>query len=80
MSMPIILPDLGAGKSPVTISGWLVDPGDRVEAGDRVVEVLLPGVTFDVPAPAAGVLTRVVAPTDAQVAVGDVLGWIEEDP
>ena len=52
MQTPIVLPDLGA--DPVRLSVWFVDPGDQVYEGDRVVEVLSNGATFDVSSPVAG--------------------------
>jgi 2-oxoglutarate dehydrogenase E2 component (dihydrolipoamide succinyltransferase) len=73
----IVLPELGV-REEVRVSCWLVDPGQRVEVGDRVVEVLVRGMTFDVAAEQAGVLQRIEKPFDAPVAAGDVLGWIEE--
>ena len=76
MLMPIVLPDLGT-ETEIRISSWLVDLGDHVEAGDRVAEVLMRGITFDVSASAAGILTVIVKPLDAVVRAGDTLGWIE---
>ncbi|MGE3316361.1 MAG: lipoyl domain-containing protein [Planctomycetaceae bacterium] len=76
MATPIILPDLGSRSSKVRVSCWLADPGDRIEEGDRVVEVLVPGVTFDVSAPTSGTLTKIEKLPDAVVATGDILGWI----
>jgi 2-oxoglutarate dehydrogenase E2 component (dihydrolipoamide succinyltransferase) len=77
MAIPIRLPNLGPGDEDVRVSCWLVDLGDSVEAGDRLVEVLLPGMTFDVPAPESGVVTRIERSYDDIVAEGDILGWIE---
>lgn len=75
--VPITLPDLGAPGA--VLSLWYVRPGDRVFEGDRVAEVLLPGLTFDVPAPVTGVLAeRFALPTDP-VTTGQVLGWVEEE-
>ena len=48
--VPITLPDLGVARAALSL--WYVHPGDRVYEGDRVAEVLIPGATFDVPAPA----------------------------
>ena len=77
MTIPIRLPNLGSGDENVRVSCWLVDIGDTVEAGDRLVEVLLPGMTFDVPAPESGVVTRIERSFDDIVAEGDILGWIK---
>ena len=82
MSQAIVLPDLGAGadESNVRISAWLAEPGEMILQGDRIVELLIPGMTFDVPAPVSGRLTRIDKFLDAAVSAGDVLGWIEPEP
>src|SRR5437870_12607829 len=71
------MPDLGVG--PVTLSVWFAEPGDAVLAGERVVEVLADGATFDVIAPATGrLLEKRAFPRDV-VAPGQVLGVIQRD-
>lgn len=82
-TVPIRLPDLGLEDAPARVSTWLTEPGESVLAGDRVVEVLVPGMTFDVAAPASGTLESVVRPADSLVFAGDILGMItaaESDP
>ncbi|MGH7127019.1 MAG: lipoyl domain-containing protein [Planctomycetaceae bacterium] len=79
MNVPITLSELGAEGEPVRVSVWLVDVGDALSEGDRVVEVLLRGITFDVSAPVGGVLRRIDKNADSVVAAGDVLGWIDPD-
>ncbi len=76
---PITVPDLGSGSEAVRVSAWLVDVGQTVIAGDRVVEVLVPGITFDIEAAQSGELVEVTRPVDAIVTRGDVLGWIATD-
>ena len=76
--VPIRLPDLGADR--VTASLWFVQPGEAVVEGDRLLEVVIPGATCDVHAPAAGRLaTRDVQPGDP-LATGAILGWLAGDP
>lgn len=77
MATPITLPDLQSGSETVRVSCWLVDLGDNVEEGDRIVEVLIPGITNDIFAPCSGRLSHIEKMADAPVATGDVLGWIE---
>jgi pyruvate/2-oxoglutarate dehydrogenase complex dihydrolipoamide acyltransferase (E2) component len=77
MRSPVILPDLGAGDEELRVSCWLVDLGDAVDAGDRIVEILLDGMTFDVTAEQSGLVTRIERHLDSVVRSGDVLGWIE---
>lgn len=77
-SIAVVAPDLGSAE-PVRVSGWLVDVGETVRAGDRLVELLMPGVTYDVPAPASGRLAELTAATNSAVRPGDLLGRIELD-
>lgn len=76
MTTPIILPELGS-RGIVRVSCWLAELGDAVEEEDRIVEILVPGVTIDIPAPASGKLVRIEKLPDAEIAPGDVLGWID---
>lgn len=73
----IAVPDLGAAR--VTFGLWHVRVGDRVTAGDRVAEVLLPGAVFDVPAPASGTLAERTAQPGTLLTVGQVIGEIQEE-
>ena len=73
----LVLPDLGLGDRPVTLSLWLVDVGSVVAEGDRVVELAADSVTVDLPAPVSGVLIEALAAEDETVAIGQVLAVIE---
>jgi len=52
------LPDLGEVED-VTVVAWLVAEGDRVTAGEELVEVETEKTTFVVEAPAAGRVVRI---------------------
>ncbi len=75
MQAPILLPELGVA-APV-LSVWFADPGDLVYEGDRLVEILLGGATFDVPAPATGRLAVKHALPNDRLRPGQVLGIVE---
>jgi 2-oxoglutarate dehydrogenase E2 component (dihydrolipoamide succinyltransferase) len=77
MRKPVLMPEVGAAEAVVSV--WFVRPGERVYAGDRLVELLLEGVTIDVSAPAAGVLTEKSVGLDQRVRAGQVLGYLDED-
>jgi 2-oxoglutarate dehydrogenase E2 component (dihydrolipoamide succinyltransferase) len=72
----LILPDLGAGDMPVTVSLWLVDAGSEVSEGDRVLEVVFGGASVDLPSPASGVLVETLVGEDDELTVGQLLGVI----
>ncbi len=77
MRRAIIVPELGVPVS--VISVWYARPGERLYAGDRVVELLLGTATFDVAAPCTGTLVEREAWPDDAVTPGQVLGYIEEE-
>ena len=77
MATEVLLPDLGlAAGEPVLLSIWFADEGDEVVEGDRLVEVLVAGSTFDVAAPATGRLSEILAFPEDELKVGQVLGII----
>ncbi|WP_202920369.1 lipoyl domain-containing protein [Urbifossiella limnaea] len=75
--MPIELPDLGAPRA--VLSLWYARVGDRVFAGDRVAEVLIPGATVDVPAPVGGVVAAQAVLANDPLVAGQLIGEIQED-
>lgn len=77
--IPILVPDLGTEQETLRISAWLVEPGQAVVVGDRLVELLIPGITYDISAPQNGELVSIVRHVDAIVSTGDVIGWLEPD-
>jgi pyruvate/2-oxoglutarate dehydrogenase complex dihydrolipoamide acyltransferase (E2) component len=77
MQVPILLSELGA--TPVVLSVWFADPGEFVYEGDRLVEVLVAGATFDVPAPATGLLVEKLALPNDRLSTGQVLGLVEAE-
>jgi multifunctional 2-oxoglutarate metabolism enzyme len=76
-TVQITMPQMGESVTEGTILGWLKQVGDRVDADEPLVEVSTDKVDAEVPAPAAGTLTKIVAEADSTVQVGAVLGEIE---
>jgi 2-oxoglutarate dehydrogenase E2 component (dihydrolipoamide succinyltransferase) len=74
----IRMPQLGESVVEGTVGKWLVREGERVEKDQAVVEILTDKADSEVPAPAAGVVTRLLVGEGAVVAVGDAL--CEVDP
>jgi multifunctional 2-oxoglutarate metabolism enzyme len=78
-TVQITMPQMGESVTEGTILGWLKQVGDRVEADEPLVEVSTDKVDAELPAPAAGTLTKILAEPDSTVQVGAVLGEIEAD-
>jgi pyruvate/2-oxoglutarate dehydrogenase complex dihydrolipoamide acyltransferase (E2) component len=77
MRVEIVMPEVGA--APVLLSAWFADVGEAVFEGDRLVEVLVNGATFDVPAPATGRLLEKRLCMNDTIHTGQVLGVIAAD-
>ncbi|HET7755346.1 MAG TPA: 2-oxoglutarate dehydrogenase complex dihydrolipoyllysine-residue succinyltransferase [Anaeromyxobacteraceae bacterium] len=78
--MPIELrvPSLGESITQATIGAWLKKEGDAVAADEPVVEVESEKATVAVPAPSAGVISRVLKESGATVEIGEVIAVLEE--
>lgn len=71
------MPQMGVSVAEGTITKWLKEPGERVDADEPIVEVDTDKVETEVPAPAAGTLTEVLVAVGQTVEVGTVLGRID---
>lgn len=75
--VPLVLPELGLGPLPVTVSQWLVRRHGAVVEGDRVLEVLADAVSIDISAPASGKVVEQCVGPDDEIRTGQTLGVIE---
>ncbi len=78
MATEIRVPTLGESVTEATVAQWFKKPGDSVAADEPLVELETDKVTVEVPAPAAGVLSEIVAKDGETVEVGALLGQIGE--
>lgn len=76
--IPIKVPPLGESIVEATVSRWLKQEGDAVTAGETLVELETDKVTVEVPATTAGVLVRRAHQEGDVVALGTVLGELDE--
>jgi len=68
----------GVASTKAIVVRWLKREGDRVQAGDPLVELETEKVSYELESPAAGVLVKILARATAEVPVGDPLCQIEE--
>ncbi|MEO0399918.1 MAG: 2-oxoglutarate dehydrogenase complex dihydrolipoyllysine-residue succinyltransferase [Pseudomonadota bacterium] len=76
MAADIKVPTLGESVTEATIAKWLKAVGDQVAADEPLVELETDKVSIEAPAPAAGVLTEIVANEGDTVEVDALLGRI----
>ena len=74
----IVVPTLGESVTEATVARWLKQPGEAVAQDEPLVELETDKVAVEIPAPAAGVLTEIAAPEETVVAMGGLLGRMDE--
>jgi pyruvate dehydrogenase E2 component (dihydrolipoamide acetyltransferase) len=77
MPVSVTMPRLGESVTEGTVTRWLKQEGERVEADEPLLEVSTDKVDTEIPSPAAGVLTRIVVGEDQTVDVGTELAVID---
>ena len=78
MSEKILVPVLGESITEATVSKWLKNEGEKVEADEPIVELETDKVNLEVPSPVSGVLNNINSQDGSVVAVGAVLGSVTE--
>jgi pyruvate/2-oxoglutarate dehydrogenase complex dihydrolipoamide acyltransferase (E2) component len=76
-AIPIIMPQLGESIAEANIIGFLVEPGDAVEAGQDLIEVETNKANMTVTAPCGGRVEKITAKLHESYPVGATLGRIE---
>jgi pyruvate/2-oxoglutarate dehydrogenase complex dihydrolipoamide acyltransferase (E2) component len=77
MPVRIEMPQMGESVVEGTIERWLVAQGDRVEKDQTLCEVTTDKVDVEIPAPASGVITRLLVAEGATVEVGTAIAELE---
>ncbi|PQO22176.1 dihydrolipoamide succinyltransferase, partial [Rhodobacteraceae bacterium WD3A24] len=78
MSTEVRVPTLGESVTEATVATWFKKPGDRVETDEMLCELETDKVTVEVPSPASGELSEIVAEEGATVGVDALLATIAE--
>ncbi len=78
MSEKILVPVLGESISEATVSKWLKNKGDFVNADEAIVELETDKVNLEVPASVSGVLSEIKSKEGDTVQVGAELGIISD--
>ncbi|HEY5334963.1 MAG TPA: biotin/lipoyl-containing protein, partial [Mycobacteriales bacterium] len=76
MAVSVTMPRLGESVSEGTVTRWLKQEGDHVEADEPLLEVSTDKVDTEIPSPASGTLTKIVVQEDETVDVGVELATI----
>ncbi|UNS96290.1 2-oxoglutarate dehydrogenase, E2 component, dihydrolipoamide succinyltransferase [Streptomyces tubbatahanensis] len=72
----VVLPELGESVTEGTVTRWLKQVGDEVEADEPLLEVSTDKVDTEIPAPASGTLLEITVDEDGTAQVGAKLAVI----
>lgn len=73
----VTLPPIAEGVSKANVSYLHHKVGDSVKEGEDLIELVTDKATFNLPAPASGVIKEVLVAEGDEVKVGQVLARIE---
>ncbi len=76
MVSKIVMPKLSLTMKTGSVVQWFKREGEKVEKGEPIVEVLSEKVTYDVEAPEAGVLRKIMAEEGMELPVGATLAFV----
>jgi len=79
MTTKVTMPQLGESVVEGTVGKWLVSEGEAVSKDQPLVEILTDKADSELPAPVAGVVTKLLAEVDDVLEVGAVLCEIDEN-
>ena len=78
MSEKILVPVLGESITEATVSKWLKNKGETVDADEPIVELETDKVNLEVPSPVTGKLNEINFKDGSTVKVGEILGLVTE--
>ncbi len=78
MSFEIKVPDLPESVADATLISWHKEPGEFVEKNENLVDLETDKVVLEVPAPASGILSKIMQTNGSVVTSGEVLALLDE--
>ena len=76
MSTSVVLPALGESVTEGTVTRWLKQVGETVQADEGLLEISTDKVDTEIPSPVTGVLEEILVSEDETVEVGAILARI----
>jgi len=73
----LILPKMGESVAEATVTNWLKNVGDAIDAEESVVEVATDKVDSEVPSPVSGTLVKILVDVNGVAEVGSPIAIIE---
>ena len=78
MPMELKVPSMGESITEVTIGAWHKQEGEAVEKDENLLDIESEKATFEVPAPVAGVVTKILKKQGDKATVGETVAVVDE--
>ena len=78
MRIPIPMPKMGYDMTKGTVVRWLVEIGDPVTRGQPIAEIETDKVVIEMESLATGRLVEILQGPESEVAVGVVIGYLDD--
>jgi 2-oxoglutarate dehydrogenase E2 component (dihydrolipoamide succinyltransferase) len=75
-AVDVVMPQMGVSVSEGTITKWLKQVGDQIEADETLLEISTDKVDTEVPSPASGVVSEILVAEGETVEVGTLLARV----
>src|SRR5438552_2897757 len=75
-AVDVVMPQMGVSVSEGTITRWLKQEGEQIEADEPLLEISTDKVDTEVPSPASGTVTQILVQEGETVVVGTKLAQI----
>src|SRR5947207_7927474 len=79
MATDVVMPQMGESIAEGTVVRWIKKTGDKVERDEPLLEISTDKVDAEIPSPATGTLTEILAQEGQTVAVNAVVARIATD-
>ena len=79
MATDVVMPQMGESIAEGTVVRWIKKPGDKVERDEPLLEISTDKVDAEIPSPASGTLSEILAQEGQTVAVNAVVARIATD-
>ena len=76
MPVPIRIPDIGAAEDEVTLVQWLVEEGEEIARGQKIVAIETDKAVVELESVAAGTLLKQCAAEGADATTGDIIAYV----
>ena len=75
-AVDVVMPQMGVSVSEGTVTRWLKNVGDTIQADETLLEISTDKVDTEVPSPGSGVVSEILVQEGETVPVGTLLGRI----